>query len=80
MSIQLRCWESNPRPLEHESSPITTKPGLPPRNFALFVHGNTRLYFNTRVIFIESLNAKMAQKSVEIIQKQVHNLQFIKIT
>ena len=24
-------WDSNPRPLEHESSPITTKPGLPPR-------------------------------------------------
>ena len=26
MSIQ----DSNPRPLEHESSPITTRPGLPP--------------------------------------------------
>ena len=22
--------DSNPRPLEHESSPITTRPGLPP--------------------------------------------------
>ena len=24
------CWDSNPRPLEHESPPITTRPGLPP--------------------------------------------------
>ena len=24
------CQDSNPRPLEHESSPITTRPGLPP--------------------------------------------------
>ena len=22
-------WDSNPRPLKHESSPITTRPGLP---------------------------------------------------
>ena len=26
----IRCWDSNPRPLNHESSPITTRPGLPP--------------------------------------------------
>ena len=25
------CWDSNPRPLERESPPITTKPGLPPQ-------------------------------------------------
>ena len=25
-----RRWDSNPRPLEHESPPITTRPGLPP--------------------------------------------------
>ena len=24
------CWDSNPQPLEHDSSPITTRPGLPP--------------------------------------------------
>ena len=30
----IRCWDSNPRPLEHEFHPITTRPGLP---FALFV-------------------------------------------
>ena len=26
----IRCWESNPRSSEHESPPITTRPGLPP--------------------------------------------------
>ena len=26
------CWDSNPRPLKHELSPITTRPGLPPCN------------------------------------------------
>ena len=26
----IRCWDSNPRPLEHESPPITTIPGLSP--------------------------------------------------
>ena len=24
-------WDSNPQPLDHELSPITTRPGLPPR-------------------------------------------------
>ena len=24
------CWDSNPRPSEHESPPITTRPGFPP--------------------------------------------------
>ena len=27
-------WDSNPRPLEHESSPITTRPGLPLYTFS----------------------------------------------
>ena len=26
----LRRWDSNPRPLEHEFHPVTTRPGLPP--------------------------------------------------
>ena len=26
----IRRWDSNPRPLERESTPITTRPGLPP--------------------------------------------------
>ena len=30
--FSIRCWDSNPRPVEHESPPITTRPGLPPYN------------------------------------------------
>ena len=30
MSIQYWCLDSNQRPSEHESPPITTGPGLPP--------------------------------------------------
>ena len=26
----IQCWDLNPRPLDHESPPITTRPGLPP--------------------------------------------------
>ena len=28
----IRCQDSNPRPSKRESSPITTRPGLPPKN------------------------------------------------
>ena len=27
----IQCWDSNPQPSEHESAPITTRPGLPPQ-------------------------------------------------
>ena len=30
---RILCQDSNSRPLEHESSPITTRPGLPPVKF-----------------------------------------------
>ena len=29
------CWDSNPQPSEHESLPITTRPGLPPLQLLL---------------------------------------------
>ena len=29
----IRCRDSNPRPLEHESPPISTRPGLPSKVF-----------------------------------------------
>ena len=29
MSVKYTGWDSNPRPSECESSPITTRPGLP---------------------------------------------------
>ena len=32
MSIQYMAQDLNPRPFEHELSPITTRPGLPPYN------------------------------------------------
>ena len=31
----IRRWDSNPRPFEHKSSPITTIPGLPPKRLFL---------------------------------------------
>ena len=34
MSIQYLGWDSNPRPLERESTPITTRPGL----YIIFIH------------------------------------------
>ena len=37
MSIQFTDQDSNPQPLEHESSPITTRPGLPPQTFVVFI-------------------------------------------
>ena len=30
------CWDSNPQPLEHELSPITPRPGLPPTFAIIF--------------------------------------------
>ena len=32
----ISCQDSNPRPLEHQSSPITTRPGLPPSSVFIF--------------------------------------------
>ena len=31
----IQCWDSIPRPLEHESPPITTRPGLLPKYYVL---------------------------------------------
>ena len=32
----IRCWDSNPRPLEHKSLPITTRTGLLPKFGSVF--------------------------------------------
>ena len=37
---RIRCQASNPQPLEHESLPITTKPGLSPTTESLSSHTN----------------------------------------
>ena len=34
----IQRWGSNPRPLKHESSPITTRPRLPPFLFDFYLH------------------------------------------
>ena len=34
----IRCRDSNPRPLERETLPITTRPGLPPKVQSLLCH------------------------------------------
>ena len=34
----IRRWDSNPRPLERESPPITTRPGLPPNDFRVIIY------------------------------------------
>ena len=32
----IQCRDLNPQPLEHESSPINTRPGLPPEKQSLY--------------------------------------------
>ena len=38
------CWDSNPRPLESESLPITTRPGLPPCKLFITVTKHSNLF------------------------------------
>ena len=38
MSIQYSVLDSSPPPLEHESSPVTIKPGLPPNLMIMIAH------------------------------------------
>ena len=47
VTSSLRCADLNPQPLEHESSPITNRPGLPPNNvfLNLFMYANLTYYF-----------------------------------
>ena len=42
----IQCWDSNPQHLEHESPPITTRPGLQPnvRNFIIVNTGSDLIY------------------------------------
>ena len=51
----IQCWDSNPWPLEHESPPTTTRPGLPPVGHVYLLNGSmlscatTNLTFNARI-------------------------------
>ena len=47
------CWDSNPRLSEHESPPITTRPGLPPDciySLTIFLSRNACLHVRLRHI------------------------------
>ena len=36
--MSIRCRDSNSRPSEHKSAPITTRPGLPPDTLSVFTN------------------------------------------
>ena len=45
----IQHWDSNPRPLKQESSPITTRPGLPSLiSLLIFLHIKPLLHKNSR--------------------------------
>ena len=61
MSIpsSIRCQDSNPRPLDHESSsPITTRPGLPPITLCLVKYKPVRQEVICTVILPFPLQSK----------------------
>ena len=43
----IRSWDSNPRPSEHVSPPITTRPGLPPYNRNFLSEGTSYECYST---------------------------------
>ena len=53
---RIQCWDSNSRPLEHESPPICTRPGLPPEknNFFFLIFSSFFLLLNN--FFISLFN------------------------
>ena len=49
------CWDSNSRPLEHLSPPITTRPGLRDSYFELWfsvVHKSAKLWLPVGILYI----------------------------
>ena len=78
------CWDSNPRPSEYESPPITTRPGLPPNRFdnvqCSFSLSKWQMQYlrsqlvSIRLIYMASpLGNKESEKQTDFIQKY-HNL------
>ena len=55
----LRCWDSNPRPSEHESPPITTRPGRP---ILLWSEAPLPFGMTKHRIFSPNLNPRIAGK------------------
>ena len=69
-------WDSNPWPLEHESPPITTRPGLPPLTIFLwtvvievdqksFTKNSCRLFWRSRAAILKKLLLKMSKATME---------------
>ena len=66
----VRCWNSNPRPSEHESPPITTRPGFPPLLlfffFFFFKNGHPRPLFRLFSVFFQTnINTILQQINVK---------------
>ena len=59
----IRCLDSNSRPIKHESSPITTRPGFPPTQ--------NDVYFSHEVCFIP---IKGGAQSVSVLCRELSNI------
>ena len=59
----IRRWDSNPRPLERESTPITTRPGLPPRELQFYSSFKFKLKYY-RMSHPTTMQMLVEQKSI----------------
>ena len=61
----IRSWDSNPRPSEHKSPPITTRPGLPPNTCHKGQLG-TRLFGSNVLVMQQMLLNFLWRKSTKL--------------
>ena len=61
----IQRWDSNPRPYKHESSPITTRPGLPPMMLLVFIANHLLRY----IMFHFGSFFKLANPRADVIHK-----------
>ena len=66
-SVYLWYWDSNPQPLKHESSPITTRPGLPPNSnyFTTFTALDFSPTFFSHEVRLRSISATTTSSLLE---------------
>ena len=57
----IRCRDSNPRPMERESIPITTRPGLPPHEVMKLKRYLTRLINCNNCRYLQKKNAHLGK-------------------
>ena len=65
----IRCWDSIPQPSEHESTPITTKPRLPPsalQSIFLKKMGQSRSHFVYFRLFYMTQNKYILIKALMV--------------